>query len=185
MEVVPESVSLPVLLHKICNFHIKYGMSRIGTTHVPSLHLTMSATIYYIQGLIKITSSIDAKIETHEGRNMASVGLHAQVQTGCVATKGTRLCLENASNWVFSLKWMQFSLHLTDLNYYFFQQYLHFERSSNFCSIYPICYTLLPWKPNKPDIFMNLKEWSHDVTIGKLIRCNCTAAPSNSWRDTL
>ena len=51
---------------------------------------------------------------------------------------------------------MQFSLHLTDLNYCFFQQYLHFERSSNFCSIYLICYTLLLWKPNEPDIFMKL-----------------------------
>ena len=28
---------------------------------------------------------------------MASVDLHAQVQTGCVATKGTRLCLEKLS----------------------------------------------------------------------------------------
>ena len=48
--------------------------------------------------ITKITSSIDAKIEPHEGRNMASVNLHAQVQTGCVTTKGTRLCLENASD---------------------------------------------------------------------------------------
>ena len=76
---------------------------------------------------------------------------------------------------------MQFSLHLTDLNNYFFQKYLHFERSSNFCSIYPICYTLLPWKPNKPDIFMKLKEWSHDVTIGKLI--NVTAQRRRQTRD--
>ena len=42
VEVVPESVSLPVLQHKICNFQIKYGMSHIKTTHVPSLHLTMT-----------------------------------------------------------------------------------------------------------------------------------------------
>ena len=48
--------------------------------------------------ITKITSSIDAKIEPHEGRNMASVDLHAQVQSGCEATKGTRLCLENASD---------------------------------------------------------------------------------------
>ena len=34
------------------------------------------------------------KTEPHEGRNMASIELHAQVQTGCVATNGTRLCLE-------------------------------------------------------------------------------------------
>ena len=48
--------------------------------------------------IIKITSSIDAKTEPHEGRNMASVNLHAQVQTACVTTKGTRLSLENASD---------------------------------------------------------------------------------------
>ena len=29
MEVVPESVSLPVLHHQICNFCIKHGMSHI------------------------------------------------------------------------------------------------------------------------------------------------------------
>ena len=38
-----------VLQHQICNFHIKYGMSHIETTYVPSLHLIMSATIQYIQ----------------------------------------------------------------------------------------------------------------------------------------
>ena len=53
MEVVPEGVSLPVLQHQIGNIHIKYGMSQIETTHVPSLHLTMSATIHYIQRLLK------------------------------------------------------------------------------------------------------------------------------------
>ena len=53
VEVVPESVSLPVLQHKIWNFYIKYGMSHIETTHVPSLHLTMSATIHYIQRLLE------------------------------------------------------------------------------------------------------------------------------------
>ena len=42
--------------------------------------------------ITKITSSIDAKTEPHEGRNIAFVDLHAQVQTGCVATKGARLC---------------------------------------------------------------------------------------------
>ena len=46
-------------------------------------------------GIIKITSSIDAKTEPHEGRNMVFVDLSAQAQTGCVVTKGTRLCLEN------------------------------------------------------------------------------------------
>ena len=56
-----------------------------------------------------------------------SVNLNAQVEAGSVATKGTRLRLENASDWVFSLKWMQFSLYLTDSNHSFFQQYLHFE----------------------------------------------------------
>ena len=53
VEVVPESVALPVLQHKIWNFHIKYGMSHIETIHVPSLHLTMSAIIYCIKGLLK------------------------------------------------------------------------------------------------------------------------------------
>ena len=42
-----------VLQHQIFNFHIKYGMSHIETTHVPSLHLTMSATIQYIQKKLK------------------------------------------------------------------------------------------------------------------------------------
>ena len=46
--------------------------------------------------ITKITYSIDTKTELHEGRIVASVNLHAQVQTGSVATKGTRLCLENA-----------------------------------------------------------------------------------------
>ena len=45
--------------------------------------------------ITKITSSIDAKTEPHEGRNMVSVDLSAQAQTGCVVTKGTRLCLES------------------------------------------------------------------------------------------
>ena len=50
-------------------------------------------SILYLE-ITKTTSSIDAKTEPHEGRNMASTDLHAQVQTGYVATKGTRLCLE-------------------------------------------------------------------------------------------
>ena len=45
--------------------------------------------------ITKITSSIDAKTEPHEGRNMVSVDLSAQAQTGCVVTKWTRLCLES------------------------------------------------------------------------------------------
>ena len=45
----------------------------------------------------KTISSTVAKTELHEGRHMESVDLHAQVQAGCVATKGNRLCLENAS----------------------------------------------------------------------------------------
>ena len=73
-------------------------MCHIETTHVPSLHLTMSATIQYIQKT-KITSSIDAKTEPHEGRNITVVNLHAQVQTRCVATQGIRYkCLGNASD---------------------------------------------------------------------------------------
>ena len=53
------------------------------TMHIPPTEIT------------KITSSIDAKTEPHEGRNMVSVDLSAQVQTGCVVTKGTKLCLES------------------------------------------------------------------------------------------
>ena len=45
--------------------------------------------------ITKITSSIDAKTEPHEDRNMVSVDLSAQAQTGCEVTKGTRLCLES------------------------------------------------------------------------------------------
>ena len=51
-------------------------MSHIEITHVASLHLTMLAT-YMIN------------------RNMVSVDLSAQARTGCVVTKGTRLCLES------------------------------------------------------------------------------------------
>ena len=40
-------------------------------------------------------SMIDAKTELHEGRIMVYVDLSAQAQTGCVATKGTRLCVES------------------------------------------------------------------------------------------
>ena len=47
-------------------------------------------------------------------------------------------------------------IHLMDLNYCFLQQYLYFERSSDFHGIYLICDTLLLWKPIKPDIFMKL-----------------------------
>ena len=45
---VPESASLPVLQHQICNFRIKRRMSLIETTHVALLRLTMSATIHGI-----------------------------------------------------------------------------------------------------------------------------------------
>ena len=50
--------------------------------------------------ITKRTSSIYAKTEPDEGRNMASVNLHAQVQRGCVATKGTSLCFKNASDFM-------------------------------------------------------------------------------------
>ena len=43
---VPESASLTVLQHQICNFRIKRRMSLIETTHVALLRLTMSATIF-------------------------------------------------------------------------------------------------------------------------------------------
>ena len=88
--------------------------------------------------ITKITSSIDAKTEPHEGRNMVSVDLSAQAQTGCVVTKGTRLCLESVGLSVL-LKMNAVQFTLADLNYCFFQQYLHFERSSIFYSIYFIC----------------------------------------------
>ena len=81
---------------------------------------------------------------------MVSVDLSAQAQTGCVVTKGTRLCLESVGLSVL------LKMNAVHLKYCFFQQYLHFERSSNFYSIYLICYTLLLWKPNKPDIFMKV-----------------------------
>ena len=42
-----------VLQRQICNFHIKYGMSHMETAQVASQHLTMSATIQYIQKLLK------------------------------------------------------------------------------------------------------------------------------------
>ena len=113
MQVMPETVSLPVLPHQICNFHIKYGMSHINTTLVPSLHLSMSATFQYrvYTEITKITSSIDAKTEPHEDRNMVSVDLSAQAQTGCVVTKGTKLCLESVG-WSVLLKMnaVQFTL---------------------------------------------------------------------------
>ena len=67
--------------------------SIIETTHVPLLHLTMSV---YAEITI-MTSSIDVKTEPHEGRNKASVNLHAQVQQW-VPMKWTRLRLENASD---------------------------------------------------------------------------------------
>ena len=59
-----------------------------------SIVVNKSYYYYYNPEITKITSSIDAKTEPHEGRNMASIDLHAQVPTGCVATKQTKLCLE-------------------------------------------------------------------------------------------
>ena len=60
---------------------------------------------------------------------MASVDLSAQAQTGCIVTKGTRLCLESVG---LSVLFKMNAFHLTDLNYCFFQEYLHFEREFNF-----------------------------------------------------
>ena len=77
--------------------HIYRNYSCAFTTPYHVSHYPVYAEI------TKITSSIDAKTVPHEGRNMASVDLHAQVQSGCVATKGTRLCLENPSDLVFPL----------------------------------------------------------------------------------
>ena len=91
---VPESVSLPVLNHQICNFHIKNVMSCMPCLDVLCEPLSSQSD----PEITKITSSIDATTEPHVGRYMASVDLHAQVQTGCVATKGTKLCSENVSD---------------------------------------------------------------------------------------
>ena len=74
--------------------------------------------------ITKITSSIDAKIEPHEGRNMASVNL----------TGTNRVCNNIADKVVLgeclklSVLLKMNSVQFMDLNY-FFQQYLHFERS--------------------------------------------------------
>ena len=74
--------------HQIWNVsHKNYSCAFTTSFHVS--HFTVYTEI------TKITSSIDAKTEPHEGRNMVSVDLSAQVQTGCVVTKGTKLCLES------------------------------------------------------------------------------------------
>ena len=64
-------------------------------------------------GITKVTSSIDAKTELHEGRNMASVD--AQVQTGC-RNKRDKVVLRLR----ILLKMNEVQLIL--LNYSFFQQ---------------------------------------------------------------
>ena len=61
--------------------------------------------------ITKITSSIDPKTEPHEGRSMVSVDLSGQAQTGCVVTKGTRLCLESVGlSVLFKMNAVQFTL---------------------------------------------------------------------------
>ena len=45
---------------------------------------------------------------------------------------------------------------LDGFSYSFFQQYLHFAKSSNFYGIYLICNTLLLWRPIIPDTYMKL-----------------------------
>ena len=70
---------------------------------------------------------------------MVSVDLSAQAQTGCVVTKGTRLCLESVGlSVLLKINAVQFTLNGFELMF-FFQQYLHFERSSILYSIYLIC----------------------------------------------
>ena len=74
--------------HQIWNVsHRNYSCGLTTSYHVSHYPVYTEIT--------KITSSIDAKTEPHEGRNMVSVDLSAQSQTGCVVTKGTRLCLES------------------------------------------------------------------------------------------
>ena len=86
---------------------------------------------------------------------MVSVDLSAQVQTGCVVTKGTKLCLESVGLSVL-LKMNAVQFTLDGFEILFFSTISTFGRSSNMYSIYLICYILLLWKPNKPDIFMKL-----------------------------
>ena len=75
--------------------------------------------------ITKITSSIDAKTEPYEGRNMVSINLSAQAQTGCVATKGTRLCVESGLSVLLKMNAVQFTLDGFEL--------LFFSTISTFC----------------------------------------------------
>ena len=90
--------------HQIWNVsHRNYSCAFTTSYHVSHFPVYTEIT--------KITSSIDAKTEPHEGRNMVSVDLSAQVQTGCVATKGTKLCLESVGTSVLlKMNAVQFTL---------------------------------------------------------------------------
>ena len=61
---------------------------------------------------------------------------------------------------------VQFTLDRFEF-FFFFQKYLHIERSSNFHGIYLICYTSLLWKPIKPYIFMKLTVLGSDLSYYK------------------
>ena len=80
VEVVPESVSLPVLQHQICNFQIcNFQIWNVSHRNYSCAFTTSYHVSHYpvYPEITKITSAIDAKTEPHEGRNMASVDLHA------------------------------------------------------------------------------------------------------------
>ena len=72
------------------------------------------------------------------------------------SNKGDKVVLGESLRLSVPLKLNAVQFTLADLNFCFFQQYLHFKRSSNCHGIYLICYILLLWKPIKPDIFKKL-----------------------------
>ena len=70
---------------------------------------------------------------------MVSVDLSAQAQTGCVVTKGTRLCLESVGlSALLKMNAVQFTLDGFELLFFFNNIYI--LRGVQFCySIYLIC----------------------------------------------
>ena len=98
--------------HKIWNVsHRNYSCAFTTSYHVSHYPVYTEIT--------KITSSIDAKTEPHEGRNMVSVDLSALAQTGCVVTKGTRLCLESVGlSVLLKMNAGQFTLDIFELLFF-------------------------------------------------------------------
>ena len=86
--------------------------------------------------ITKITSSSDAKTEPHEGRTMASVNLHARVQTGCVATKGTRLLLGECLRFSVLLKMNAIKFTLDGFELLFFLNKIYILRGVQFFMIF-------------------------------------------------